>query len=48
MCRLGAAVSPVLQQLYKIGSGDALQVEITKPGMPAAEEPSTGERVAMP
>ncbi len=27
---------------------DALRVEITKPGMPATEEPSTGERVATP
>jgi hypothetical protein len=27
---------------------DALRVEITQPGMPAAEESSTGERVTAP
>jgi hypothetical protein len=46
MCRLGAEMSVALQHLHKSGSGDALRVEITKPGMPAAEESSTGERVA--
>jgi hypothetical protein len=39
-------MSPLLQQLYTSGSDDALRVKITKPGMPAADEASTGERVA--
>jgi hypothetical protein len=41
-------MSQAFQQLHTSGGDDALRVEITKPGMPATEEPSTGERVATP
>jgi hypothetical protein len=41
-------MSPVLQQLETSGSDDALRVEIAKPGMPASDESSMGERVAKP
>ena len=48
MCQLDAARCLGLQQLYTSGGDDALRVEITKPGMPAAGESSIGERVVRP
>ena len=45
MCQSDAARCLALQQLYWIGGDDALRVEITTPGMPAAGESSIGERV---
>jgi hypothetical protein len=47
MWQPGAATSPSFNNSIRLGAA-ALHVEITKPGMPAAEELSAGERVATP
>jgi hypothetical protein len=44
MCWLDAVLSLALQHLHKSGSGDALHVEITKPGMPGLNDAPSAEK----